>query len=426
MAARARRGWGEDGVYRDGDRWRGAISVDRGPDGRRRRIKVSGRTKAEAIAKLKAAHRSLDAGLESPASRLFVGAYLDRWIEGVPGRVDQSTAADYADTVRLHLKPALGAKVLTKLTVADVNAVWAVKRAAGYSPNSIRIMRTVLRSAFHQAEREGLLIRNAAALSDPPRIGQPKGRSLTVDEARRLLAAATGDRLEALYAISLTFGLRRGEALGLSWSDIDFDEGLVHVRRQLRRERIPVDQREAAGRRTRLVLKDLKTKRSRRTLHLTPALDSLLRTHKTRQTKERLAAGSAWTESGLVFTTARGTSLDPDNFAHDFHRLCARAGLGHWTPHELRHSAASIMLAQGTPLWVVAEVLGHSSVAITKDVYGHLLGAERQAATAAISDLLLDAGAREVGGSGAYPSRSVGSSQLARSTLSAGADAPDA
>lgn len=386
----SRRGRGEDSIYRDGDRWRGAISLGRTPDGRRRRIKVSGSTKAEVIAKLKEVHRSLDAGAESPTSRLTVGAYLDRWIEGVPGRVEQSTAADYADTVRLHLKPGLGSKVLTKLSVTDVNALWAAKRKAGYKPNSIRIMRTVLRSALHQAEREGLLVRNVAALSDAPRVGQPEGRSLTVAEARTLLDAARGDRLEALYALTLTFGLRRGEALGLSWSDIDLDSGLVHVRRQLQRERLPVEEQQESGRHTQLVLRDLKTKRSRRTLHLTPALDGLLRSHRARQAREQLAAGPGWAESDLVFATGKGTPIDPDNFAHYFHRLCARADLGHWTPHELRHSAASIMLVQGTPLWVVSEVLGHASVAITKDVYGHLLGTEKKEATEAITDVLFD------------------------------------
>jgi site-specific recombinase XerD len=101
-----------------------------------------------------------------------------------------------------------------------------------------------------------------------------------------------------------------------------------------------------------------------------------------------LVAGPAWTESNLVFTTQKGIPIDPDNFAHYFRRLCARAGLGHWTLHELRHSAASIMLAQGTPLYVVSEVLGHASVAITKDVYGHLIGGEKQEATEAITDVL--------------------------------------
>jgi integrase len=123
-------------------------------------------------------------------------------------------------------------------------------------------------------------------------------------------------------------------------------------------------------------------------LHITPALDGLLRAHRARQAQERLAAGPAWADTDLVFTTKTGTPIDPDNFAHYFHRLCARAGLGHWTPHELRHSAASIMLAQGTPLWVVSEVLGHASLAITKDVYGHLVGDEKRDATRAITDVL--------------------------------------
>lgn len=386
--SKGRRGRGEDSVYKDGDRWRGAISLGRTPDGQRRRVKVSGTTKAEVIAKLKKARRAMDAGIANPTSRLTVGDYLDRWLEGVPARVEQSTASDYADTVRLHLKPGLGSKMLSKLSVSEVNDLWAAKRQAGYSANSIRIMRTVLRSALHQAEREELLVRNVAALSDPPRIQQPEGRSLSIAEAKTLLDAAKGHRLEALYAITLTLGLRRGEALGLSWSDIDLEARVVHVRHQIRRERLPEEEQTESGQRTHLVLRDLKTKRSRRTLHLTPALDSLLRAHRARQAREQLAVGPEWVDSDLVFTTKNGTPVDPDNFAHSFHRLCKRAGLGHWTPHELRHSAASIMLAQGTPLWVVSEVLGHASIAITKDIYGHLLGGESREATETITDVL--------------------------------------
>jgi integrase len=351
-------------------------------------VKVSGGTKAEVIAKLRQVRRSLEAGVESPTSRLTVASFLDRWVEELPGRVAPSTASDYADTVRLHLKPGLGSKPLTKLSVSEVNALWSVKREAGYSPNSIRIMRTVLRAALRQAEREGLLVRNVAGLSDPPRVGPPEGRSLTVPEAKRLLAAARGDRLEALYALALTLGLRRGEALGLLWTDIDTAGGTIHVRHQLRRERLPESEPTSSGRHTRLVLRDLKTKRSRRTLHLTPALRELLRTHRARQLREQLSAEQEWTDSGLVFTTPAGTPIDPDNFARYFHRICKKAELGHWTPHELRHSTASIMLAQGTPLWVVSEVLGHASVVITKDVYGHLLGGEKREATEAITNVL--------------------------------------
>lgn len=388
-----RRGAGEDSIYKDGNRWRGAVSLGTTGDGRRRRIKVSGRTKAEVIAKLKELHRSLDARIEQPTRRLTVGSFLDAWLAGLPARVEPSTVTNYTDMVKTHLKPALGAKILSQLTVSDVNAVWAAKRKAGYKPNSIRIMRAVLRAALRQAERESLVIRNVAALSDPPRVGQAEGRSLTIPEAKRLLDAAAGDRLEALYALTLTLGLRRGEALGLAWADIDLDERSMVLRRQIARIRLDEDAAATAtGRRTDLVLKELKTKRSRRTLHLTPTLVAMLRSHRARQAAEQLAVGPAWVDSGLVFTTAIGTPLHPDNFAHYFDRLCRKAGLGHWHPHELRHSAASIMLAQGTPLWVVSEVLGHASVAITKDVYGHLLGGEKQAAAEAITDVLFSSG----------------------------------
>jgi integrase len=172
-----RRGSGEDSIYKDGERWRGAVSLGATGDGRRRRIKVSGRTKAEVVAKLKQLHRSLDAGIEQPTRRLTIGAFLDAWLAGLPARVEPSTVTNYTDMVKTHLKPALGAKLLSQLTVSDVNALWATKRKAGYKPNSIRIMRAVLRAALRQAERESLVIRNVAALSDAPRVGQSEGRS---------------------------------------------------------------------------------------------------------------------------------------------------------------------------------------------------------------------------------------------------------
>lgn len=249
---KGRRGWGEDSVYQDGDRWRGAISLGRVPDGRRRRIKVSGGTKAEVIAKLKEVHRALDAGLESPTRRLTVGAYLDQWIEGVPGRVEQSTASDYADTVRLHLKPGLGSKILTKLSVSELSALWASKRKAGYSANSIRIMRTVLRSALHQAEREGLLVRNVAALSVPPRIGQSEGRSHKIAEARRLLDATNGDRSEALHARSCWC---LGSGVARHWASpgrtsISTQDWCIYGNSYAASDCQPISRRRRAGRRS--------------------------------------------------------------------------------------------------------------------------------------------------------------------------------
>jgi integrase len=148
------------------------------------------------------------------------------------------------------------------------------------------------------------------------------------------------------------------------------------------------DRDASSGHRTRLVVSELKTPKSRRLLVLTPELVARFRQHRVRQAEAQMAAGALWQDHGLIFASEVGTPMDPDNFSHSFARLCERAGLGHWHPHELRHSGASLMLAQGTPLHVVSEVLGHASIAITKDVYGHLLEGDKRAAAESMSRAL--------------------------------------
>nr|WP_055505003.1 site-specific integrase [Nonomuraea pusilla] len=269
--------------------------------------------------------------------------------------------------------------------VEPVDALWQAKRTAGYKANSIRNMRAVLRKALGQAEREGLVVRNVAALSMPPRVPVEEGRTLTVEEGKMLLGTAA-DRMGVLVLLALVFGLRRGEALGLMWDAFDPDARTLRVTHSVKRLK---NRDPNATARTRIVISELKTKRSRRVLCLTPELVEAIKRHKAAHNQERLKAGGDWTEHGLMFPTAFGNPSDPDTFSHLFSRLAKKAGLGHWHPHELRHSGASLMLAQGTPLHVVSEVLGHASIAITKDVYGHLLEGDRRAATEAISSALL-------------------------------------
>lgn len=382
----SRRGRGEDSIYLDGERWRGAVSLGYGPDGRRQRKKVSGATKGEVVRKMRQIRSDLDAGLSVPDDRLTVGAFLSRWVaHGLPGQVSERTLDSYADTVRLHLAPALGRVVLRKLSVDDVDRLLAHKRETGYSPNTVRIVRAVLRRALRQAEREGLVSRNVAALSAAPRVRGNEGRALSVDQARMLLDFARESRHEALFVVMLSFGLRRGEALGLHWTALDSAGASLKVTHGVKRVQV----RDGSGRQTRLVVGELKTARSRRTLFLTPQLMEVLRKQRVRQAAERIAVGEAWQDHGLIFPSEVGTPMDPDNISHAFSRMCRRAGLGHWHLHELRHSGASLMLAQGTDLYVVSEVLGHSSVAITKDVYGHLVEGQKRAAAALMSEALL-------------------------------------
>jgi integrase len=295
-----RRSNGEDSIYRDGDRWRGAVSLGYDEHGNRVRKKVSGRTRAEAVEKLRKLRQQVDRGIV-PDDRLTVEVFLHRWLTiNLPGTVAESTEDDYVDTVRLHLVPALGRKRVTKLTVAELDKLWKAKRDEGYSPNSVRIMRTVLRRALGQAEREGIISRNVAALSSPPRIRAKEGRTLTVEQAKQLLDAADGYRFEAAVVLALAYGMRRGEVLGLHWSALDWKAGTLAVTHGVKR----IKERDtSSGRRTRLVVSELKTPKSRRTLALTSEMLARFRQHRARQAEVQMAAGTLWQDHGLIFAS---------------------------------------------------------------------------------------------------------------------------
>ena len=291
--------------------------------------------------------------------------------------VQESTLSNYLCVARHHLLPALGDAPIDEITVADVDHLLASARDQGLSPSTVRRVRTILGQCLDQAIRWGLLERNVAKLSRPPKAERSEGRTLTPDQARHLLEVARLHRNHALYALLLSTGLRRGEALGLRWSDFDREAAVVRVARQL--------SRTSAG----LVTLDTKTLRSRRAVNLAPRVVEALVEHEHRQDEMRRRART-WVETGFIFTTTRGTPIDPRNFYREFRALCDEAGLGHWHPHELRHSAASLMLAQGVKLHVVSRVLGHASIRMTSDVYGHLLEPDRREAADAMGALLWD------------------------------------
>jgi integrase len=290
-----------------------------------------------------------------------LGALLDKWMtESVAPRTESpNTLAGYRWAVDLHLKPGLGTKRLRALTPDDVDALLRHKFESGLSHSSVTRLRSALASALRYGERYGYVGRNVAQLVDLPRAVQREGRSMTLDEARALLDAAKGERLEAAIKCGLMLGLRPGELLGLCWSDVDLERGRLTVRRSLKREN------------NQLRLGKPKTARSIRTLDMPAAVGDALRTHKTRQARERLAAGSLWVDMDLIFATEVGTPFDPSNLRRDFSRMTTRAGIGHWHPHEMRHSAASLLSHSGVPIESVADVLGHANIRTTSAIYRH-------------------------------------------------------
>jgi integrase len=311
-----------------------------------------------------------------------LGSFLARWLADVPVRT--STRIHYARNLERHIAPALGRIRLEKLRVEDVNELLQAKRASGLSARSCHHIRAVLRNALGRAVRWGYCARNVAELAEPPKVEEYEPRFLSIDEARRFLAAAAGDRLEALYSVALALGLREGEALGLRWDDVDLEAKTLRVTRTL--ERIP-------GKGLQLV--EPKTKASRRALVLPDAVVRALRAHRARQLEERLGAGDRWQDLGLVFTTYEGRPLSATHVIHgSFRRACSGAGIAYGTRsrrglrfHDLRHSAATLLLAQGVPQRVVMEQLGHTTLAMTQR-YTHVVPQLMRDAAAAMDRAL--------------------------------------
>jgi len=296
--------------------------------------------------------------------------------------VGLAASSNYKSVADHHILPTLGNKKVVDLRVADVDRLLSKKLDGGLSVSTVRRIRSVFAQCLDQGIRWGVVNRNVATLSRAPREARKEGRTLTPDQAKQLIEYLEGRRNEALWILMLSTGLRRGEALGLMWKDFDRESGVLRVRRQLKRE---------GGE---LVVSDTKTARSRRAVNLPAPMLELLLVHELRQQLEKQALGSSWADSGHIFTSSVGTPIDPRNLYREFQKICHDAGLGVWHPHELRHSAASLMLAQGVKLQVVSQVLGHASIRMTADVYGHILDPDREEAAQAMGAMLWGEGSR--------------------------------
>ncbi len=364
-----RRGHGEGSIYLvAGGKWRAVVDLG-WQDGKRQRKYASGATRVEVAGKLRAMLHDIDQG-RTPGREVTVEQHLRRWVtESLPGRVAPAALANYGSVVRNHLIPAIGRRRLSQLTPADVERLLNAKQASGLSNSTVRRIRSVLVQALRQAEKWGMVARNVASLVDPPKDGhQEEQRSLTLAEARALLSAARGTRMEAPTVLLLATGLRRGELLGLQWGDVDLDAAVLRVRRAY----VVVGGKAS--------LEDAKTPKSRRALNLAAPVVDTLRRHRATQ-----AAASSW-----VFASTAGTPWNPRNFSRSFDGLVKAAGLAGTGvhPHTTRHTAASTMLAGGVPVESVMSVLGHTSPRMTLGTYSHVEAPARQAAAETLAGAL--------------------------------------
>ncbi len=368
----SKRGSNEGSIYRRKDgRWVAALNLGY-QGGRRNRRHFFGRTRQEAAKKLQRAQRALADGGTLTAEGQTVGGLLETWLrESAASRVRPRTLDRYEGIVRLHLIPALGHIRLSRLTPAHVDAMMNAALKRGAAPRSIAQHRAVLRRALNVGTRWGWLSRNAASLSEPPRVREQEVRALTPADAKSLLQAVQGDRLQALFTVALACGLRQGEALGLRWADVDLDGGTLTVQRSL--QRIDGEWR----------FMEPKTAHSRRSIPLPRPVIAALREHRALQLKERLRAGRAWEGAAwgdLVFADEVGAPVSGFYVLRRFKALLAATNLPPMRYHDLRHGAATLMAAQGVPARVAMELLGHSQISTTLNIYTHVAAdAQREA-----------------------------------------------
>ncbi len=358
-----KRGNGEGSISRrKGGGWMAQYAVHTA-EGRKRRT-LYGRTRAEVAAKLAKALSSREDGLVFDAGTMTVGEYLERWLrDSVAGNVRPRTLSNYRLQARRHIIPAFGGIKLKALTPAHVQGLYRQKLDSGLSPASVRYVHAVLHRALKQALRWGLVPRNVTEAVDIPKLVREEVRALSPEEARAFLETARGDRYEGMYVVAVTAGLRRGEVLGLKWTDVDLESAKLRVARQLQR------MRDGSG------LKFTSPKGGKgRTVSLPPRAVEALRAHRVRQAQEKLKAGSLYKDGNLVFATQVGTPPEPSNVdRRSFKPLLEKAGLPNVRFHDLRHTCATLLLSEGVNPKFVQELLGHADVGLTLNTYSHYL-----------------------------------------------------
>ncbi len=358
--------------------WSIWLDLGRDATGRRRQkcLTVKG-ARRDAERELNRIIREIETGAFVEPSKMTMTDYLDRWLKDhARNRVSPKTHERYSELINAHIVPALGHYRLSQLRPLHVQGLYTnllekgrKDGRGGLSPQTVVHIHRLLRAALQQAIRWQLLARNPADAVDPPRPAKTEMIALTEAETATLLEAAKRSRLRLPILIAVATGLRRGELLGLRWTDIDLDGGEASIQRTLEQTRDG------------LRLKEPKTQKAARTVALPSLAVEALRVYKVQQGERRLSLGPAYEDQGLVFAREDGSLWPPDTFSTAFCALIRRSGLPRIRFHDLRHSHASQLLRQGVHPKVVSERLGHSSVKTTLDIYSHVVpGMQREAA----------------------------------------------
>lgn len=360
----ARRGLGTIAFDERTQLWVGRIDLPRGPDGKRRRKRVTSRNREAMLDKLRDAQGMVARGETIPTvtERWTVEAWLHHWVEHVAPRSAPKALDDYRRIVAVHLVPRLGHHRLRALAPEHVEQMVADLEDAGLSPGRVTKIRMVLGRSLEVALKRGHVDRNVVRLTDAPTQPAPHvDDALSEDDVERVLDHARGDRLEALAVVALALGLRQGELVDLRWSDVNIKARTLTVRRA-------------------------KTRAGVRSVPLPTFVVEALQAHHARQRVEIIAA-DIWGDRDVVFATTVGTKLGRRNLLRWWHALTIDAGVGRRRFHASRHTAATVMLNRGVDLATISKILGHSRINVTHDTYARA-GAELLRSAADVLDVI--------------------------------------
>ena len=375
-----KRGNGEGSIYqrKEDNKWVGSITL-----GDHKRKVFYGKTRKEVQEKMKVALHEQQQGTLVKSTSQTVAQFLADWLENTHRRrVRPRTYERYSEVIHLHIVPALGHYQLQKLTAQHVQAFYTKKEDEGLAPTTIHYYHSVLHNALSTAVKWGLISKNVCDLASPPRKERYEIKPLTVEQAQTLLATVRGHKWEALFTLALATGMRRGELIALKWQDINLKTGTLQVVRVLTRVPTNMPKREHV-----YVEAEPKTQKSRRSVLIAPFALEALKEHRVRQLEAKLKAGPSWQEHDYVFCTLHGTHLNPNHVVEEFKLLLKKAGLPDIRFHDLRHSAATLLLSLGVHPKIVQELLGHTQISMTMDVYSHVLPGMQQEAMSRLNDV---------------------------------------
>lgn len=322
------------------------------------------RTKKEAQQAERDALTQQERGTLLDPAKTTVAEMLESWLTTKHGEITGQSIRDYEIIIRKHVIPALGSIPVQKLTAPRLQGQYGTWSAQGMSPRMIRGCHMRLSQALRQAVRFGLVASNVCDSVNPPKLGRSKADTWNGEEAAAFLDVAITDSLHPLWHLLLLEGMRRGEALGLRWRDVNWDRGTAHI--------VQTVAPNKADRGKALIQDRTKTLAGARSVRLTKRTLAALKEHRTAQLARRLAAPE-WQDNDLIVCTSKGTPINPGNVSRSYDRLILKSGLRRIRVHDLRHTHATLLLLEGTPAKIVSERLGHASISITLDLYSHVL-----------------------------------------------------